>query len=255
MRSTANWRNSGSDSCWMNVRSCSVDTRSVIAWRRMSGLSCCHLGFRKFLKKAIELIQQESEPELRQLAVERINDQNTLDELCSHNQTDVRETAQTRLLAMLLPDGQDISTITDSQVLMRIAGLTNDQSLRLAAIAGLTDEQERLQIASTHPVAKVRLAAAEGIQSPERLQQLLDHAQGKDKVVYRLCKERLATYKAEQEARDAQSRKIDHIILQAQQLNRLGYSPDFNGRLQVLNKQSAELNASMSAEQSSTLAQ
>lgn len=206
-------------------------------------------------EQLLTFIQQESEPELRQLAVERINDQNTLDELCSHNQTDVRETAQTRLLAMLLPDGQDISTITDSQVLMRIAGLTNDQSLRLAAIAGLTDEQERLQIASTHPVAKVRLAAAEGIQSPERLQQLLDHAQGKDKVVYRLCKERLATYKAEQEARDAQSRKIDHIILQAQQLNRLGYSPDFNGRLQVLNKQSAELNASMSAEQSSTLAQ
>lgn len=206
-------------------------------------------------EQLLTFIQQEPEPELRQLAVERINDQATLDELCSHNKAEVRNTAQTRLLAMLLPEGQDITRISDTKTLMRIAGLTSDQNLRLAAIAGLTDEQERLQIATTHSVAKVRLAAAEGIQKAELLQQLLDHAQGKDKAVYRLCKDRLATYKAEQEARAAQNQKIEHMLEQAQQLNRLGYGPDFNGRLQVLNKQFAELQSAMTAEQSDSIRQ
>jgi len=206
-------------------------------------------------EQLLTFIQQEPEPELRQLAVERINDQSTLDELCSHNKAEVRDTAQTRLLKLLLPEGQDITSIRDTKTLMRIAGLTSDQSLRLAAIAGLTDEQERLQIATTHSVAKVRLAAAEGIQKAELLQQLQDHAQGKDKAVYRLCKDRLATYKAEQEARTAQNQRIEHMLEQAQQLNRLGYGPDFNGRLQVLNKQFAELQSVMTAEQASRMTQ
>ena len=206
-------------------------------------------------EQLLTFIQQESEAELRKLAVERISDEKTLDELCSHNQAEVRDTAQTLLLNLLLPEGKSIDDISDTRTLIRIAGLTSDHELRLAAIARLTDEDERLQIATTHAVAKVRLAAAEGIHDADRLHKLQHHAQGKDKAVYRLCKDRLTVYKAEQEAREAQNRKIEHIIQQAQQLNRLGYGPDFNGRLQVLNKQFAEFKDSMTADQATLLDQ
>ena len=206
-------------------------------------------------EQLLTFIKQEPLAELRKLAVERIKDEKTLDELCSHNQAEVRDTAQTLLLGLLLPADKHIDAISDTQTLIRIAGLTQDQTLRLAAIGRLTDEDERLQIATTHAVAKVRLAAAEGIHDAGRLHKLQNHAQGKDKAVYRLCKDRLTQYKAEQEAKDAQHRKIEHLIQQAQQLNRLGYGPDFNGRLQVLNKQFEEFKTSMAAEQITLLEQ
>ncbi len=204
-------------------------------------------------EQLLTFLQQESDSELRILAVKRITDPDTLESLCSHQQSDVKEAAQAQRLDQLLPPGTSLQNISDSGILVRIAGLTKDQALRLEAIGYLTDETERLSIARTHAVAKVRFAAADGITQAELLQQLQDHAQGKDKAVYRLCKERLASYRAEQDARTALNQKIEHLIQQANQLNRLGYGPDFNGRLQVLNKQFTELENNMSREQSDSL--
>lgn len=194
-------------------------------------------------------IAAETEAELRVLAVSRIADHSVLEDLLGHNRDDVRQAARERWLQLLMPSGSSIDGIADTRVLVRIAGLTNDQDLRLQAIARIQDEQERFNIASSHPVARVRLIAAEGIQSAALLQQLQDVAQGKDKAVYRLCKDRLATYKAEEEARAAEQERIQHLTQQVHQLTRLGYGPDFNGRLQVLSKQALELDSAFNAEQ------
>ena len=205
------------------------------------------------VEQLLTFIAAETVADLRRAAVVRIRDEATLENLLGHNQDDVRQTAREHWLSLLMPAGQRLDGI-NSQTLVRIAGLTQDQDLRLQAIALISDEQERFNIASSHPVARVRLAAAEGIQKAELLVQLQDIAQGKDKAVYRLCKDRLAEYKAEEEARAAQAERIEQLFQQVRQLNRLGYGPDFNGRLQVISKASQELNAAMSAERQAEMA-
>ncbi len=189
----------------------------------------------------ITFVNNESLAELRQLAIARIDQHSALEQLLHSTHDDVRQAARSRLLTHLLPANNDLSQIQDSRLLVQIAGLTDDNALRLQAIAHISDEQERLQLARTHAVAKVRLAAAEGIDSPELLQQLLDHAQGKDKAIYRLCKDRLAAHKAVQQERQAQTDAIDNLLAQAKYLNKVGYHPEFNGKLQLLNKQWQEL--------------
>jgi DNA repair protein SbcC/Rad50 len=205
------------------------------------------------VEQLLTFIAAESVADLRRAAVERIRDEQTLENLLDHHHDDVRQFARNHWLTILMPAGSSLKSIQSSQTLVRIAGLTQDQELRLQAIALITDAGERFRIAAEHPVAKVRMAAAEGISDLTLLQQLLDIAQGKDKAVYRLCKDRLQEHKAAAEARAAQAERIEHLFQQVRQLNRLGYSPDFNGRLQVLNKQTLELQDALSAEQKSAL--
>jgi hypothetical protein len=199
-------------------------------------------------------IDTEPEAELRKAAVIRIRDEALLESLLGHNHQDVRDAAREHWLTLLLPASANINSITHSATLVRIAGLTRDQQLRLDAIARISDQHERLSIARDHPVAKVRLAAAEGIDQRALLQQLLEFAQAKDKAVYRLCKERLAAAKANQEAIAAREQQISHVLDQAAYLNRVSYGPDFNGRLQVLQRQQQELDDSLTTSQRQALA-
>ncbi|MDP2506202.1 DUF349 domain-containing protein [Oceanobacter sp. 3_MG-2023] len=204
-------------------------------------------------EQLISFIDTEPDEALRKAAVVRIRDEALLESLLGHNLPDVRDTTREHWLNLLLPSSADLNSITHSATLVRIAGLTKDQQLRLDAIARISDQNERLVIAREHPVAKVRLAAAEGIDQHALLQQLLEFAQAKDKAVYRLCKERLAAAKANQEAIAARKQQITYLLEQAAYLNRVGYGPDFNGRLQVIQRQQQELNDSLTDEQRHTL--
>ncbi len=207
------------------------------------------------LEQIPEFLNTEPTAELRAVAVVRLTDEAVLEKLLSHSKEDVREAARSHWLASLLPAGTDVSSISDSSQLVRIAGLTKDDQVRLTAISAITDQQERLTIARSHPVARVRLVAAEGITEFTLLEQLMGHAQGKDKTVYRLCKERLAEAKAADEAKAEQQARIQTILEQAAYLNRVGYGPEFNGRLQVLGKQREEFADVMSEQQRAELDQ
>lgn len=206
-------------------------------------------------EQRITFINAESVAELRELAVAQVQSEQELEKLLSHNQDNVRETARKTWLARLLGSQQALSDIQDNQTLIRIASLTDDQQQRLDAVSRITDQNERLQLAMSNPVAKVRLAAAEGIDDADKLQQLMTHAQGKDKAVYRLCKDRLNAGKAEREAQQALQARIATLLANAEQLNRLGYNPEFNGRYQVISKEWQTLIEQASPEQQSALQQ
>ena len=197
----------------------------------------------------LAFINAETLPELRRLAIIQITDEHTLEQLLGHSQNDVRSTVRQHWLSQLLNGDTDLNHIADNNTLIRIASLTDDQQQRLAAVARITDQNERLQLAMHNPVAKVRLAAAEGINDSDKLQQLLNHAQGKDKAVYRLCKDRLSANKAEREAQQAVVERINALQANAEQLNRLGYNPEFNGRFQVISKDWQALSSQANTEQ------
>lgn len=200
-------------------------------------------------EQLLNYIDTETVAELRQIAIARITNDQELEKLLSHSNKDVREMTRQHWLKSLLSGQSELSQITDNHTLIRIASLTDDQQQRLQAIERITDQQQRLTLAMENPVAKVRLAAAEGIDDADKLQQLMNHAQGKDKAIYRLCKDRLNAGKAEREAQQALIEKINALLANAQQLNRLGYNPEFNGRFQVLSKDWSNLKEAANAEQ------
>lgn len=185
-------------------------------------------------EQLLSFIDREMLTELRQQAVQQLQAADALETLLQHSHQDVREQARRILLQRLLPNDGNLQQINNDQHLVQIAVLTDDHATRLAAIGEIRNEQTRLDIAMNNPVAKVRLAAAEGIQASELLQQLLQHAQSKDKALYRLCKTRLSELKEAQAALTEQQQRFEQFLTQLNYLNKVGYNPEFYGRLQLL---------------------
>ena len=213
---------------------------------------------------------QHKDPAVRKLALDKLDDEKTLAQIADQDsdlsvrssalakikapqhlaiflvceQAELRQQAQQQHLAYLLPN-QNISgldTISNDNDLVNIATYTQDDELRLAAINKLGSESIRLDIASNNPVSKVRLAAAQGLTKSESLQKLMHIAQGKDKALYRFCKDQIATSKAAEDSAKLREEKIATAISQAQQLGKSAYSPEYNGRLQLLKQNWTALN-------------
>lgn len=109
--------------------------------------------------------------------------------------------------------------------------------IALTALVRLTEEQDFVLLASTHALATVRLASAEKLTSHAALQQLQAQIKNKDKSVLRLCKERLAIARADEQAAQAQQERIAYLLAQARYLHKLGYQPEFSGKLHLLQQE------------------
>ena len=191
----------------------------------------------------VQIAQQDTHKDIRLLALSKIRSAHLLAEFLVSEHTDLRKQAQHQHLVFLLPNQSqnDLHKITNDSDLICIATFTDNEELRLAAINKVSSESLRLDIASNNPVAKVRLAAAQGITSSDSLQALMHIAQGKDKALYRFCKEQLAKAKAADDAILALQEKITRCISHAEQLANSAYSPEYNGRLQLLKQNWAAL--------------
>ena len=201
----------------------------------------------------LAFIAAESSESLKVLAVTALQNTESLEALLSDSNTAVRQAARTARLQQLLPDTSALRNITDTSVLTSIAALTDNDEQRLAAIRQIKDEATLFSIAREHPVARVRSVAAEGITSAEQLQQLLTFAQGKDKSLYRLCKDKLAAQRELQKQQQQRLQAVEQLEAQLAYLNRIGYHPEFHGKLQVLRQQWQQLASEASAAQQSTV--
>ena len=187
-------------------------------------------------KVLVQIANNDSDRAVRLLALAKINSPQQLAAFLVSEDSALRQQAQQQHLALLLPNQSisDLDQISNDNDLVNIATYTQDNELRLAAINKLGNDSIRLDIASNNPVAKVRMAAALGLTDSQALQKLMQVAQGKDKALYRFCKDQLATSKAAEDQAKLRQEKITHAITTAQQLSKSAYSPGYNGRLQLL---------------------
>ncbi|MDF1763070.1 MAG: DUF349 domain-containing protein, partial [Oleibacter sp.] len=177
----------------------------------------------------------------RQL-IESVESPKDLETLLKSDNRNVQQLVREVWLARLLDQGQ-VPAKASTEALLRIASLSNDQAICKNAIERIDSVQERQTLAIEHPIARVRLHAAETLHDYDNLHAVMNAAQGKDKAVYRYCKQQLSELRAQQVARDALADDVKYIEDNAQQLLRLGYSPDFAGRVQVLQQRWAALQA------------
>ncbi|MCH9675559.1 MAG: DUF349 domain-containing protein [Gammaproteobacteria bacterium] len=139
----------------------------------------------------VEVIETVKDKTFQIDAIARITDVDALEPLTRHAQRNVREAAKERLFALLLPDPDALPTINDSAVLVSIAATAKDDALAQAAIGQLGQAHEIEELARNHPAAQVRFAAAQNVHDLGALEALAKHAQGRDKRVFRLCRDRL----------------------------------------------------------------
>ena len=134
----------------------------------------------------------------------------------------------------------DIASIPTDELRQFILSQT-DATYCLEALERISNEEDHLQIAMQHTVAAVRNAAAENINSRELLQKLQTHSKSKDKALFRLCKSRLADMRATQQENKERQERIEYLVSQARYLTRVGYQPEFSGKLQVINQEWEQL--------------
>lgn len=134
----------------------------------------------------------------------------------------------------------EVSSIPTNELLQVILA-DNDADYCLEILSKIANEEDALQVAMRHSVAVVRNKAAEDIHSSEHLQTLQAHAKGKDKTLFRFCKDRLAELRTLDQIETERQERIEYLLNQARYLTRIGYQPEFSGKLQLLKQEWPEL--------------
>ncbi len=184
-----------------------------------------------------ELVNTDTDATVQARALSRITNPDTLDTLINALPGALQQQAKSQRLAQLLPEPDRLASIKDDLILVKIAGLTDESELIAAAIAQVSSNEFRLDIASNHSLAKVRLHAAQGIQDIKLLDKLIHHARGHDKAVYRHCKTLLDEHHGVQRAEAERKEKILQLMQKAMDLARAVDSPEYKSRYQTLQQQ------------------
>lgn len=183
-----------------------------------------------------ELADTDPDLSVRAYALSRITSSKELDELIDRLPQALQKQARSQRLQQLLPDPAQLSSINDDDLLVRIAGLTDDPEIIITSIGQLRSSAVRVEIAGNHPLAKVRLCAAKGIEEIELLQQLSTQSRHKDKAVYLYCKERLEQHNSAERERAERESKIQELLENSAQLSHSVDSPEYKGRYLSLNR-------------------
>ena len=163
----------------------------------------------------------------------------------------VRQAAQQRL-AQLVDAGQvDLAAIRGgpnglSQVLA-VAALGTDTTRLREVLAGIDDPAQLARLVVESPSSRVRQAAAEGIEDPALLHELLPRVRGKDKSAYRLIKQKCDALVAAQRQADEVARESVAVCESLERHGARTHDPLYTATLEALTTRWNALPAAMDA--------
>jgi DNA repair protein SbcC/Rad50 len=150
----------------------------------------------------LDIARSDPEPNLRCLAVRRLNDMDILvDLMATANNWEVRQLAQQCFQQLFagLKEGaptleqrlQRLNQVTDLVLLEYLAKQGKEAELRQAVLNKVNQDALCGDIAISDPVAHIRLAAIDKVSGKPTLERVVDATRNRDKGVYRIAKERL----------------------------------------------------------------
>jgi hypothetical protein len=187
------------------------------------------------------LVRDDPDERVRARALARISDSGLLDEFADQLTGPLQKQARGQRLAQLLPDEGQLDSIRDEALLIRIAGLADDAGLVDRAIARIGSPERLMEVAANHPVARVRVSAAQNIDDLDTLAELMHHAKHKDKSVFRHCKDRLDRHHAHERLQAERQERLQQLAADAAQLAVSVDSPEYKARFQTLEARWQEL--------------
>jgi len=185
----------------------------------------------------LRLLAQDDSAQVRHAALARVQD---LDPLFQwHRQSPSEESFQ-RLIDLLggrVSPSPDLHTrlatieqLEDLALIDALIGQSDNQSLRLAALARIEDEDRLIHHASENGITAVRHAAAERVTSPDGLALLVKQAR-RDKQVARLARERLARLRADAEQQSREENEREQLLETLEAQANRPWEPTFEARL------------------------
>ncbi len=170
-------------------------------------------------EKMITLIVQEKDHGVRHRAIE-------------HLLTTVAQTA-----AGIDPIFRNMIGSLDSQALVSIIEQTKNATLGMLALEHLSEEAVLENYALNLPVAQMRQAAAQKLKSEDVLERVIKASKGKDKSVWRICKDKVNALRAEQQQEASIEQQINELCHNIETMSRLPYDNLYAARVEHLQKQ------------------
>jgi hypothetical protein len=197
------------------------------------------LAIEQLEDEEVLLDQVKSDPAatVQSAALSRINNPATLDTLIETLPPALQCQARSQRLQQLLPHPDQLPQIDDDATLLRIASLADRDELAAAAVAQIRNIEVRMHAATHHPLAKVRLNAARGIQDIGLLNELMLAARDHDRGVYRHCKKLVDEHNALQQKEAEQQEKIRLLSQKIMELTEAIDSLEYQSPLQGLKLQ------------------
>ncbi|MBK8972184.1 MAG: DUF349 domain-containing protein [Hahellaceae bacterium] len=190
-----------------------------------------------------QVILGDLDSSVREAAIQTISSLSTLLELVQQTGETFRGTIRAHMSKVVTqsPDQLDIYLSLppeqlDTQTLMNLGVQLLEQRRLSSAIAKLKSQRSTipLKFATDHPSSKVRLAAAELLDSPEEIDAICKASKGRDKRVYQLAKSRQQGMrdKARQSEKDREA--IEGICEGLEQLAATEHVQHYSERLRAL---------------------
>lgn len=169
--------------------------------------------------KLITLIQQEKDGTVRNRAIEHLI--NVLTQSAGGGDSDLKS-----MLAGL-----------DTRALVAIIEQTQNVALGLQALELVNDETVLEGYALNLPLAQMRQAAAQKLHREAVLERVIKASKGKDKGVWRICKDKLNLIRSEQQEEAGIEQQIAELCQSIEMLSRLPYDNLYAPKLEHLQKQ------------------
>jgi len=194
----------------------------------------------------IELMAKgDVEKNVRLAALKRIPEREKLLTLIKQEKdTDVRFGAIEYLVSVLSQPGSGVDPLVrdmvaelDSQALATIVEQTRDLTLGGLALATIRDEAVLEHFAVKLPMAQLRQIAAGRLQDEEVLERVIRASKGKDKSVWRICKDKLNALREAQHQEASLEQQIADLCQSLETLSRLPYDNLYAAKLEHLQKQ------------------
>ena len=194
----------------------------------------------------IELMAKgDVENEVRLAAMKRIPQREKLLTLIKQEKdSSVRFAAIEHLISVLSENANGVDPVIrdmvgelDSHALAAIVEQTQNVDLGCLALAKISDETLLENYAVKLPLAQLRQAAAGRLQAEDVLERVLKASKGKDKSVWRICKDKLNGLRAEQQQEASMEQQIGEQCQSLETLSRLPYDNLYGPKLEHLQKQ------------------
>lgn len=191
-------------------------------------------------RQALERLCVDGDPRVRQAALERIEDPDTLIRLLGEQP--YAPELHSRLADVLTGKTggvplsrrlQLLESIDDRGLLSAVALQGDNQQLRLAALARLDAEEDLIHQACENGIAAVRHAAASRVSSEAGLQHLA-HKARRDRQVMRQARERLNRLKADAASLTAERENRVTLLAKLEAHGRAPWEPLYAGRYRHL---------------------
>lgn len=185
----------------------------------------------------LALVQGKGQETLREAALQHLDDSQTLLSLALDESNHRLQQAARKRLGALLEEGQlSLERLrqasSDETQLLTLASYSPSTGEQL--LAQISDPALLLELASQGASIQIRRAAAEKITDRTQLEQLAKAAQGRDKTVYKLARQRLEAFKAEDALLAERKAQALVICEKMEQLSRTERDPQFAAKLDKL---------------------